>query len=88
MAKKRTPASADRVAERRVIKTQSFIKLVNKRVNAALKKIDLVGNLSNKSSYQYTLEEVDKIGAALEAGVVTCMARFRAGPDKATQFLL
>lgn len=44
---------------------EKFKRLANKRVSAALKKISLIGNLSNRSNYVYTEEDVNKIFTAL-----------------------
>jgi hypothetical protein len=41
--------------------SDKFRILANKRVPKALKALDLVGNLSNRSNYSYTDEEVAKI---------------------------
>ena len=61
-----------------------FVELANKRVSRALKAIQLVGNLSNRSSYDYTEEDVSKIFKALEDEMTDCRKRFdRAGKSKA-----
>ena len=57
-----------------------FVELANKRVSRALKAIQLIGNLSNRSSYNYTEEDVSKIFTALEDEMTDCRKRFdRAG---------
>ena len=57
-----------------------FVELANKRVSRALKAIQLIGNLSNRSSYDYTEEDVRKIFKALEDEMTDCRKRFdRAG---------
>lgn len=43
-----------------------FVRLATKRVMNALKAIQLIGNLSNKSNYDYTSEDVQKIFKALQ----------------------
>jgi hypothetical protein len=43
-----------------------FARLATKRVSKALKAIQLIGNLSNKSNYDYTPEDVQKIFKALQ----------------------
>jgi hypothetical protein len=43
-----------------------FVRLATKRVSNALKAIQLVGNLSNKSNYDYTDADVQKIFRALQ----------------------
>jgi hypothetical protein len=53
-----------------------FVELANKRVSRALKAIQLIGNLSNRSSYDYTEEDVSKIFKALEDELTDCRKRF------------
>ena len=44
-----------------------FVELANKRVSRALKAIQLIGNLSNRSNYDFTEEDVTKMGCLGEA---------------------
>jgi uncharacterized protein YeeX (DUF496 family) len=53
-----------------------FVNLANKRVNRALKTIQLIGNLSDRSNYDYTREDVEKIFQALRAELKRCEERF------------
>ncbi len=53
-----------------------FVRLANKRVSNALKAIQLVGNLSNKSNYDYTDEGVNKILKAIQDELNACKKRF------------
>lgn len=53
-----------------------FVELAEKRVSKAIKDIRLVGNLSNKSNYSYTDEDVQKIIKALEGEVKKLKQRF------------
>lgn len=55
---------------------EKFKSLANKRVNTALKAIRLIGNLSNKSNYEYTDADVDKILRALDEELKECRQRF------------
>jgi len=55
---------------------EKFVSLANSRVNRALKDIQLIGNLSNRSNYDYTAEDVDKILKALSKAVQECKNRF------------
>lgn len=48
-------------------KHDCFKRLAEKRVNKMLDMIDLIGNLSNKSNYEYTKEEVDKMFSAIQS---------------------
>lgn len=56
-------------------KHDKFKRLANQRVKNALKKVELIGNLSS-SGYEYSPEEVDKIFAALQQVVENTKARF------------
>lgn len=47
-------------------KGAKFIELANKRVNKAIKDIQLVGNLANRTHYEFTDEQAGKIIRALQ----------------------
>ena len=47
-------------------KGAKFIELANKRVNRAIKDIQLIGNLANKQNYEFTDEQAKKIIRALQ----------------------
>jgi len=53
-----------------------FVELAEKRVARAMKDLRLIGNLSNKSNYSYTDEDVRKIIKALEAEIRKLKIRF------------
>lgn len=55
---------------------QKFVELAEKRVSRAIKDIRLVGNLSNRSNYSYTDEDVKKIVKALRFEVEALKSRF------------
>ena len=42
-------------------KREKFVRLAEARTNKILKMIELLGNLSNTSSYEYTEEDVNRI---------------------------
>lgn len=50
-------------------KREKFIRLAENRVNNTLKQIQLIGNLSNKASYDYTKEDVEMVIRALKGAV-------------------
>jgi len=60
---------------------KKFVELAEKRVNRAIKDIRLVGNLSNKSNYSYTDQDVKKILSALRSAVDDTKARFDRNAD-------
>lgn len=53
-----------------------FVELAGKRVSKALHDIQLIGNLSNRSNYDYREEDVARIFKALNAEVRSCKRRF------------
>ncbi len=55
---------------------KKFIELANKRVSKALHDIQLISNLSNRSNYHYTDEDVVKMFKALSAELRSCRKRF------------
>jgi len=69
---------------------EKFIRLANKRVSTALKSISLIGNLSNKSNYDYTAEDVTKIFRALNDEIQRAKTRFgtAGGKKEKTVFML
>lgn len=55
-----------------------FKELAIKRVNNAIKYIRLIGNLSNKSNYQYTDEQVKRIFQELNTEVDCALQKYKA----------
>lgn len=55
---------------------ERFISLAEARTDKALSAIRLIGNLSNRSNYEFTDAEVSKIIRALENEVRAVKARF------------
>tara|TARA_Y100001970_G_C13693974_1_gene583793 strand:- start:370 stop:588 length:219 start_codon:yes stop_codon:yes gene_type:complete len=58
-------------------KREIFVRLSNNRLNAAIKAIKLVGNLGNKSHYEYTDKDKKIIEEALKEAIKDAMNRFR-----------
>ncbi|MBA7629308.1 hypothetical protein ES703_36806 [subsurface metagenome] len=55
---------------------ERFVELAEKRVTRAIKNLRLIGNLSNRSNYSYTNEDVKKIISALESELRNLKRRF------------
>jgi hypothetical protein len=55
---------------------QKFVRLATARVNKAIKAIQIIGNLSNKSNYSYEDSDVEKIFRALAGELKTCRQKF------------
>ena len=57
-------------------KREKFVKLSEARVNKVLNSLHLIGNLSNRSVYEYSEEDIRKIFKALQQGVDLAKQRF------------
>lgn len=55
-----------------------FRELATKRVNNALKDIQLIGNLSNTSAYEYDEEDVKKMFRSLKEELTVAESKFKA----------
>ncbi|MDP2026193.1 hypothetical protein [Sulfuriferula sp.] len=62
-------------------KRAKFVELANNRVNRTIKDLRLIGNLSNRASYEYTEEDARKILRALQRELDDLKLRFR-GEDQ------
>jgi len=60
-------------------KRAKFVKLAESRVNRAIKELRLIGNLSNRSAYEFTDEDVRKIFRALHKELESAKGRFSSG---------
>ena len=63
-------------------KRAKFVELAESRVNRAIKELRLIGNLSNRSAYEFTDEDIRKIFRALQKELDSSKGRFLRG-DKA-----
>lgn len=82
MAETKTQAAAP-AAKTAETKAAKFARLAPPRIQNALDKIALIGNLASKSGYEYTPEQVAKIKTALEGAVKAVTDRF--APDAKDQ---
>lgn len=57
-------------------KRKKFVELAEARVNRAIKDVRLIGNLANRSAYEYTDEDARKIFRILQKELDTAKARF------------
>lgn len=60
-------------------KREKFVRLAEQRVNRALREIRLIGNLSNRSAYQSTEDDVKKIFRSIQKELEAARARFGEG---------
>ena len=59
------------------VKLINFERLAEKRVNEAIKKIRLIGNLANKANYNYTERHSRRILEALEVELKNVKSKFK-----------
>lgn len=57
-------------------KRDKFVRLAETRTNKILNMIELLGNLSNQSAYDYTKSDVDQIFNAIESSLKDSKRRF------------
>ena len=60
-------------------KREKFVKLAEQRVNRTLREIRLIGNLSNRSAYTSTEDDVKKIFRTIQKELDASRARFGDG---------
>ena len=63
-------------------KRERFKRLAAQRTNATLQKLKVLGNSSNRSAYDYTEDEINKIFAELERRVKETKAKFHFPKNK------
>lgn len=58
-------------------KRENFVRLAESRVSKAIKAIQVIGNLSNRSNYDYSEEDAKAIVNALQKELSDLQAKFR-----------
>lgn len=66
----------------RIDKKERFKRLATQRTNLVLNRIKVLGNCSNRSAYEYTEEEVNKIFSEIERRVRETKAKFHFPKNK------
>ena len=70
-------------------KRKKFVELAEARVNRAMKDLQLIGNLSNRSAYEFTEADVRKMFSALQRALEVAKSRFsRSGEPGGGEFKL
>jgi hypothetical protein len=65
-------------------KRETFIRLAEARVNKALKDVELIGNLCNRSAYEYTEDDVRKMFKTLQDALAKAKQRFSDASSKSS----
>jgi len=61
---------------------QRFKRLANRRVNKLLNQFRILGNLANKSYYDYNEESINKMFRAIDSQLKSTKGKFHIGPKK------
>lgn len=70
-------------------KREKFVRLVEARTNKIIDMIQLLGNCSNSSVYEYTQRDVDQIFSAIETEVREAKKKFaKSETAKSSRFTL
>lgn len=67
---------------------EKFVRLAENRVNRTIKEINLIGNLSNKSAYEYYATDIEAIFEELEKELKAAKAKFKPSKKKTDRFSL
>ena len=70
-------------------KREKFVRIAEARTNKILNMVDLLGNCSNPSIYEYSQSDVNQIFSAIENAVKDAKKKFSAqDTEKTTKFSL
>lgn len=70
-------------------KREKFVRLAEARTNKIIDMIQLLGNCSNQSTYEYSSQDVDKIFTAIETALREAKKKFnKPETSKETKFTL
>ena len=69
-------------------KNETFKRVATRRTNAVLKKLQVLANCANRSTYEYTEEEVNKIFAEIEKETKLARMKFQPAQNKRKEFEL
>lgn len=77
------------MAKERETKREKFVRLAEARTNKIIDMLQLLGNCSNSSAYDYSQEDVNKIFSAIESEVKEARKKFnKIESKKSTRFTL
>lgn len=69
-------------------KKDNFKRIAEARTNKILSSISLLGNLSNKSYYEYTDEQIDNIFEAIQSELIKQKEKFESNGRNKKKFRL
>lgn len=69
-------------------KQERFTRVATRRTNAVLKRLQVLGNCSNRSAYVYTEQDINKIFGEIERVTKETKMRFILASNKNKEFKL
>lgn len=69
-------------------KREKFVRIAESRTNKIINMIDLLGNCSNRSTYEYSEEDINKIFGRLEKELKNAKQRFTSTEVSSKKFKL
>lgn len=77
------------MSKKQETKREKFIRLAEARTNKIIDMLQLLGNCSNLSTYDYTQQDIDKIFSAIESEVRETKKKFnKTESKKSSRFTL
>ena len=64
-------------------KRKKFVELAEARTSKAMQSIRLIGNLANRSNYEYSDDDIGRIARALEQEIKDLKTRFQSSGTRA-----
>ena len=69
-------------------KNERFVRIAEARTNKIIDMIGLLGNCSNKATYDYSKDDVKKIFAAIDTELKAAKAKFDSSSEDSIKFKL
>lgn len=69
-------------------KREKFVRIAEARTQKIIDMVELLGNLSNPYTYEYSQKDIEKIYGAIETALKSSKARFSESNKKDTKFRL
>lgn len=69
-------------------KKERFQRVATRRTNEVLKKLAILGNCANRSAYEYTEDEINKIFGEIERELKITRMRFKIARNNKREFKL
>lgn len=69
-------------------KNERFVRIAESRTNKIVDMLRLLGNCSNRSTYEYLKKDIDKIFLFIDKEIKICKSKFEKEQERETKFKL